>query len=68
MKANYTPPEMCGICKQPIDVEPSGWTKGHNAHPVMDGRCCDLCNQMYVIPERINQMLGGSDGSKPSIR
>ena len=26
---------------------------GHNAEPVNDGRCCDMCNQTVVIPRRI---------------
>ena len=30
---------------------------GHNAEPVMGGRCCDSCNSLYVLPKRINQFL-----------
>lgn len=30
---------------------------GHNPAPVSDtGRCCDVCNQMVVIPARISMM------------
>ena len=27
------------------------------AAPLVQGRCCDLCNQKYVIPYRMTQML-----------
>lgn len=26
---------------------------GNNAMPLADGRCCDVCNDMKVIPARI---------------
>jgi len=26
---------------------------GNNAQPVKDGKCCDECNQMIVIPHRV---------------
>ena len=26
---------------------------GNNAQPIANGRCCDLCNTMHVIPARI---------------
>ena len=26
------------------------WTEGNNAQPVADGRCCDACDCMVVIP------------------
>ena len=26
---------------------------GHNARPVMNGRCCDDCNMNVVLPARI---------------
>jgi hypothetical protein len=29
---------------------------GHNAEPVKRGRCCNLCNDAVVIPERIRLM------------
>ena len=29
---------------------------GHNAAPVKRGRCCNLCNDAVVIPERIRLM------------
>ncbi len=29
-----------------------GWTLGHNAEPLANGRCCDECNKV-VIAERI---------------
>lgn len=37
----------CCICHKPI----KGY--GNNALPVKKGRCCEECNQMVVIPERV---------------
>ena len=42
----------CSICKNEIYTE-----HGHNAEPVNNGRCCDMCNQKIVIPIRIKQMF-----------
>jgi len=47
----------CVICKGKIEVEPSGWNQGHNALPYKSGRCCSVCNQKVVIPERLKNML-----------
>ena len=38
----------CSICTNKI------YTKyGHNAQPVNNGTCCDMCNQTIVIPRRM---------------
>ena len=37
----------CSICGLPLDSE-----YGNNAQPINDGRCCNDCNEMYVIPAR----------------
>jgi hypothetical protein len=43
---------LCCICAKPIP--PHGiWVLGHNAQPVKDGRCCSVCNNVVVIPERL---------------
>lgn len=48
----------CSICNSRIDIEPvSGWTKGHNAWPVNNGRCCADCNEIHVIPIRLANMM-----------
>jgi hypothetical protein len=47
-------PLTCSICAQPIVPHPlTGWAYGNNAEPLNDGRCCDDCDAMHVIPERI---------------
>lgn len=52
----------CCICHRPIEPHrhPSTgevyWTQGHNALPVMDGRCCDGCNQFVVFPSRLKHI------------
>jgi len=34
--------------------------EGHNAQPVNDGRCCEDCNWMVVVPRRLG-MFGLDD-------
>jgi len=46
----------CVICQAKILPNKIGWTKGHNALPIKDGRCCDTCNQ-EVIEERIKASI-----------
>ena len=52
----------CSICKCEIEalIHPiSGevvWSKGNNAEPVNDGRCCDGCNLGIVVPARLNEI------------
>ena len=47
----------CSICETKIEAcKITGWTEGHNAEPVKEGRCCDECNAQVVIPTRIQQM------------
>jgi hypothetical protein len=29
---------------------------GHNAQPVNNGRCCDMCNTTHVITARLRQL------------
>ena len=46
--------ENCVICKEEIGKDPiSGWAGGHNAEPIAEGRCCDSCNSLEVIPARL---------------
>ena len=42
----------CSICKNKIYTE-----HGHNAQPINNGRCCDTCNLMYVVPTRMKQQF-----------
>jgi len=49
-KNNYF---ICDICE--VDIVPTkyGWKFGNDAWPlVQDGRCCDICNFLKVIPAR----------------
>ena len=43
----------CIICKSKIKKESNGWDGGHNAEPVIKGRCCIICNDAIVIPMRL---------------
>ena len=40
----------CSICGKKY----SGF--GNNAYPINQGRCCDCCNMLVVIPERVKMM------------
>jgi hypothetical protein len=51
--------KLCSICSQPITEQLNGWTDGHNAQPVNDGRCCQDCNDSVVIPIRILVSIKG---------
>jgi len=51
----------CRICGSKIQphTTPEGvvyWEGGHNAMPVAEGRCCDLCHGETVLPARLKQM------------
>jgi len=50
--------KTCCICKGPIEPQrtPDGkvfWADGHNAEPIAEGSCCDICNAEQVIPARM---------------
>lgn len=49
---------ICCLCNKPIPTEPiTGWKRGHNAEPLVNGgRCCSECNSTKVIPERMKRM------------
>tara|TARA_B100000287_G_scaffold159854_1_gene150698 strand:- start:747 stop:902 length:156 start_codon:yes stop_codon:yes gene_type:complete len=40
---------ICSIC----EIEKIEDRFSHNAHPVTDGRCCDACNLLVVVPARV---------------
>jgi hypothetical protein len=43
-------PKICSICRKTFEEF------GESAWPVNNGRCCNVCNDLYVIPARIRQM------------
>ena len=55
----------CSICKEKISADISNgifysngkWDDGHNAQPITDGRCCDVCNDTIVVPARLMQFF-----------
>jgi hypothetical protein len=54
--SNWDKPKLeitskCKICKKQF----KGF--GNNAEPVKKGKCCNSCNDLYVIPERLKQIL-----------
>ncbi len=30
---------------------------GHNAEPINNGRCCEVCNDVKVVPTRITEFF-----------
>jgi hypothetical protein len=52
--------EVCTICGSRFHEY------GHSAAPVKTGRCCNLCNSVYVIPAKIAQARQPSE-SKTSL-
>ncbi len=52
----------CCICNDLILPNAmNGWDKGNNAEPVMEGRCCDMCDGTVVMTRRINNAIDGKD-------
>lgn len=48
----------CSICDKEIEQRKDYngkvyWSEGNNADPIKDGRCCDACDCMIVIPARM---------------
>ena len=54
---------ICSICQGEIDAQGT-WTRGHNAEPITDGRCCTQCNNTKVIPVRIVAIYRAEKASK----
>ena len=46
--------QICSICNNIFE------DFGNNAKPINNGRCCNICNQTIVIPERIRMMSNES--------
>ena len=44
----------CKICNETI------FGHGHNAQPITNGRCCDVCQDTKVLPLRLDLMLNES--------
>jgi hypothetical protein len=65
----------CCVCKGDIQEHSHNgkvyWTEGHNAQPLVDGRCCDDCNN-YVVGFRIfcftNQSLNKEEWGIQKLR
>jgi hypothetical protein len=47
----------CSICEKEIEKKYHNgkmfWSGGNNAQPINDGRCCDTCDCLIVIPARM---------------
>ena len=41
---------------------------GHNAEPIANGRCCDVCQDTKVLPARLDQMLDQSPAVQMFMR
>tara|TARA_R100001082_G_scaffold102957_1_gene73348 strand:- start:475 stop:669 length:195 start_codon:yes stop_codon:yes gene_type:complete len=52
----------CKICNETI------FGHGHNAQPIVNGRCCDVCQDTKVLPARLDQMLEQSPAVQMFMR
>ena len=48
----------CDLCNEQIEEQKTEdgkvyWDIGHNAQPLIDGRCSDICHANKVIPARL---------------
>ena len=43
----------CVICSRKITTDSNGWDGGHNAEPIVEGRCCGDCNAIVIV-RRLN--------------
>jgi len=56
-----TKEKQCIICKgkiEPLLHPQTGkvvWDQGHNAYPIAEGRCCDVCNFGPVLKRRMDE-------------
>lgn len=48
---HYKIATTCCFCGKSLSL-----VESHNARPVREGRCCDECNTLYVLPERIKEL------------
>jgi hypothetical protein len=57
--------QRCAICERKVFARywgPSEDSWGNSAWPVVnDGRCCDVCNWMIVIPARLAQLPAAAE-------
>jgi hypothetical protein len=53
----------CCICGNEIVAHPitNEGANGCNAQPVMEGRCCIVCDQNVVLPRRMENAMEGKD-------
>ena len=61
------PPPNCCICGFTVEVKKTEdgkvyWNQGNNPEPVRsEGRCCDTCNNLVVIPARFQMDVLSND-------
>jgi hypothetical protein len=53
--SNKKQAKTCSICKNLY------YGMGNNAQPLNNGRCCDECNALVVVPVRIRRMFAGKN-------
>ena len=55
-RMSYEGGRECCICSEEYRGH------GHNPAPVKaEGRCCDRCNYVVVLPARVKEVMDGSD-------
>ena len=62
----------CSICQGVIEPSKDAngkiyWRGGNNAEPINNGRCCNACNELRVIPARLKEYDLKVDNLKPKL-
>ena len=67
VKSNRTNDTKCVICHgdllEGFNSPISSYGYGHNAEPIASGQCCSTCNQIKVIPARLEQFKSWAKNS-----
>jgi hypothetical protein len=54
--------KRCVICE--MEMREDDW--GHNAWPIVDGQCCNTCQQEHVLPARLQRFYASELKTKAS--
>ena len=61
---------LCSICGCTIADRAKNplWLLGNNAAPVNNGRCCDVCNDLVVIPARLQRFFAAASSKQEAAQ
>ena len=56
---------LCGVSCDEVAKNPN-WVEGNNPWPLStepDDRACDMCNELFVVPKRLEAMFNKKEGA-----